>query len=290
MARPEYVEAPCKSALNRVRGMPFAWSLNPYAGCRHACVYCFAIQYHRLAERGTAEDFSARVFVKVNPPEVLAGELARPSWRRAMVAVGTATDPYQPAEGRYRLTRRTLELLRDHVTPITLLTKSPLVQRDADVLADLARRAAVRVFFSISTVDLQLWRRLEPGTANPYYRLGALRRLRAAGVPAGVLMAPVLPGVTDSAAAIDAVASAARAHGAAFFGSSPLRPMPFVKEHYLGFVAREFPELLPRYRRAYPGVYAPRDYRAALDRRPPSGAPSRSRCPWKAPDQRNLAQ
>jgi DNA repair photolyase len=183
------------------------------------------------------------------------------------VVVGTATDPYQPAEARYRLTRRSLELLREHANPVSILTKGPLIVRDADVLTQLGDVADLRVYFSITTVDLSLWRTVEQGTANPYNRLRAMRRLREAGVTAGVLMAPILPGITDSCASIDAVAAAAREHGAAYFEAAPLRLMPHVKEHYLAFVSRAFPALMPRYLRAYPGTHAPAEYREALTQR-----------------------
>jgi DNA repair photolyase len=269
MARPEYVLTRCKTALNRVHGMPFRWSLNPYAGCRHSCVYCFARQYYVTAEYGQRTDFAARILVKENFADVLRQELCKPTWRGESVVLGTATDPYQPAEGRFRLARQTLEALLRHENPFSMLTKSPLVFRDRDILAQLASVASVRVYFSISTVDLELWRTVEPGTANPYRRLEVLQALRRAGVPAGVLMAPVMPGLTDSVASIEAVARAAYEHGAQYFGAAPLRLMPTVKEHYMEFVRNEFTELLPRYERAYPAtaVHAPREYKDALEKR-----------------------
>jgi DNA repair photolyase len=206
MAKIEYVEVRCKSALNRVQGMPFAWSLNPYAGCVHACVYCYARSHYALAGHGEpTRDFETRILVKTNFAEVLRRELGRPSWGFETVALGTVTDCYQPAEGRFRITRAALEALRDVANPLGMVTKSPLVLRDLDVLADLARQAKVRIFFTITTVDLGLWRTLEPGTANPFKRLEVMRRLNEAGVPAGVLLAPILPGITDSVASLDAV-------------------------------------------------------------------------------------
>lgn len=267
MPRVEYIEANCKSALNRVVGMPFRWSANPYTGCHHNCVFCFSRAYWLRADRGEAHEFSTRVSVKINFPDVLARELRRPSLRDQHVVLGTATDIYQPAEGRYRVTRRVLEVLAEHGQPFSMLTKSPLVLRDADILAAHARTAEVMVFFSITTLDLDLWRSVEPGTANPSNRLRVLRHLREAGVPAGVLMAPVLPGITDSEASIDAVARAAREHGATYFSAVPLRLMPGVKEYYLGYVAQAFPSLLPRYQRAYPRVHAPQPYRDRLQSR-----------------------
>jgi DNA repair photolyase len=267
-ARPEYVEITCKSAINRVQGMPYLkWSLNPYQGCVHRCRFCFAVQYRVVADQGTQQDFGTRLFIKTNFVDVLARELRRPVMQGEPITIGTATDPYQPVEGRYRLTRGALGLLRDHANPISLLTKSPMVVRDVDVLVELTRIASAEIFFSITTVDLDLWRTVEPGTANPFHRLRAMRTLREAGIRAGVMMAPVLPGITDSSASIEAVAAAAREHRAASFTAVPLRLAPHVKEFYLGFVHDEYPDLLGRYQRAYPGTYAPKDYRDKLGER-----------------------
>ena len=266
--RPEYVEIVCKSAVNRVQGMPLLkWSLNPYAGCVHRCRFCFAVQYRVVAEQGTQRDFGTRLFVKTNFVDVLGRELRRPGLQGEHLTLGTATDPYQPVEGRYRLTRGSLLLMREHGNPLSLLTKSPLIVRDVDVLSEIARDSSAEVFFSITTVDLQVWRTMEPGTANPFHRLRAMRTLREAGVAAGVMMAPILPGLTDSAASIEAVAAAARDHGAAHFTATALRLAPHVKTFYLEFIAERYPDLLPRYQRAYPGTYAPQDYRHKLDQR-----------------------
>src|ERR1700687_490398 len=248
--------------------MPYLkWSLNPYGGCVHKCRFCFAVQYRVVADQGTQQDFGTRLFIKTNIVDVLARELQRPGLQGEHITVGTATDPYQPVEGRYRLTRGALALLADHANPVSLLTKSPMIVRDVDLLADLARVASAEVFFSITTVDLDLWRTVEPGTANPFHRLRAMRTLRDAGVPAGGVVAPVLPGLTDAVASIAAVAAAARDHQAAYFSATALRLAPHVKEFYLGFVSDEYPDLLPRYKRAYPGAYAPLDYRTKLDER-----------------------
>lgn len=268
MPRPEYIEIKCKSAINRVQGMPYLkWSLNPYGGCVHKCRFCFAVQYRVVADQGTQQDFGTRLFIKTNFVEVLARELHRPGLQGEHITLGTATDPYQPVEGRYRLTRGSLTLLRDHANPMSLLTKSPMIVRDVDLLADLAHVASAEVFFSITTVDLNLWRIVEPGTANPFNRLRAMRTLREAGVPAGVMMAPILPGLTDSAPSIEAVAAAAREHDAAYFSAAPLRLAPHVKEFYLGFIDDQYPDLLARYQRAYPGAYAPREYQDKLNER-----------------------
>jgi DNA repair photolyase len=213
------------------------------------------------------EDFETRIVVKTNIPDVLRKELGKPSWIRERVSIGTATDPYQPCEGRFRLTRLCLEALRDHETPASVVTKSTLVLRDLDVLTELARGPGATVYFTVTTLDPDLWRRIEPGTPPPHKRLQVMQRLSEAGVKCGVFLAPILPGISDSVESIAAVAEAAKAHGAVSFGTSVLRLAPLVKEHYLGFVAATFPDLLPRYERAYAGTNIASDYQAAIDRR-----------------------
>ena len=267
MPTASYHETTCKTALNRVRGMPFAWSLNPYRGCTHGCHYCYARSTHTYYGMSVGKDFSSKIIVKTNFVESLRRELQSRSWQRERVAIGTATDAYQPCEGRYRITRHVLEALRDCRTPASVVTKSTLVLRDADLLADLARVAGATVYFTVTTLDPDVWRAVEPGTPPPAKRLCVMRRLVDAGVPCGVFLAPILPGITDSADSIDAVAAAAKAHGASSFGTSVLRLAPLVREHYLGFVAARFPDLLPRYERAYPGTNIRPDYLAAMERR-----------------------
>jgi DNA repair photolyase len=267
MGRIAYTEIVCKSALNRVEGMPFRWSLNPYRGCSHACHYCYARATHAYYGMNADEDFETKILVKVNFPEVLRRELARPSWAGECVSLGTATDPYQPGEGRYRVTRSTLEALRDRGNPVSVVTKSTLVLRDLDLLVELARVADVAVHFSVITLDPAIWHAVEPGTPPPWQRLAVMRRLVEAGVPCSVFLAPILPGITDSEDAIEAVVRAAKEHGADRIWASPLRLAPLVKEHYLGFVAQAFPALLHRYERAYVGPNAPAAYWEALHRR-----------------------
>ncbi len=267
MVRPHYIEQPCKSALNRVSGMPFRWSLNPYRGCVHGCHYCYARATHAYLGLNAGEDFTTRIMVKINIADVLRRELRRSSWGRERVALGTATDAYQPCEGRYRITRGILEALRDFSTPVSVVTKSTLVWRDRDLLVALAGVPGTRVNFSITTIDPELWRAIEPRTPSPVQRLAVMRRLADAGVPCGVYMAPVLPGLTDSDASIAGIAAEAREHGATAFWAGPLRLAPLVKEHYFGFVADAFPALLPRYERAYRGADASRDYVARLEQR-----------------------
>ena len=188
---------PCKVALNRVTGMPFDWSLNPYMGCVHRCTFCYVRAFELRADRPATRVTATSIRVKVNIAEVLRRELARPSWRGEGIAIGAATDPYQPAEGRYRLTRGCLEALAAAANPFGLITRGPLIVRDIDVLAEAARRAEVSVMFSVPTLDEEVWRRTEPGTAPPRQRLRALSRLVDAGIRASVGMAPILPGVSD---------------------------------------------------------------------------------------------
>jgi DNA repair photolyase len=179
-----YQEIACRSALNAVKGMPFAWTLNPYRGCTHACHYCFARRYQTQFELGPDDEFSSLIFVKVNFADVLRRELDKPSWTREQVALGTATDPYQPIEGHYKLTRRSLEALIAARTPVGIVTKGPMIVRDADLLKELTRVAACTVYLSVPTVDEDAWRALEPGTAHPQQRRRAVRTLRDAGVNA----------------------------------------------------------------------------------------------------------
>ena len=175
--RPEYRDEPCRSALTRVRNMSFKWSLNPYMGCAHRCTFCFVRAFERLADRPSDARYGTSIRVKTNLVEVLSGELARRSWRREQVVIGTATDPYQPAEGHYRLTRRAIEALGAARTPLSLITRGPMIVRDVDVLTRAAERADVGVTFSIPTLDREIWRLTEPGTAPPAQRLRALRTL-----------------------------------------------------------------------------------------------------------------
>jgi DNA repair photolyase len=255
-----YQEVTCRSALNAVKGMPFNWTLNPYRGCTHGCHYCFARRYQTQFELGPGDHFSSFILVKVNLVEVLRRELDKPGWTREQVAVGTATDPYQPIEGHYKLTRRSLEALRDGRTPIGLVTKGPMVVRDADVLRELGTTAGCTVYMSVPTVDEEAWRSLEPGTAHPLQRLRAVRTLRDAGVNAGVLMAPVVPGFTTHPAKLEATIKAVADHGAAFMGANILYLKGGTKDHFMGFLAKEFPNMVHGYNRLYAGAYARPDY------------------------------
>jgi DNA repair photolyase len=257
MPRTEYFEIVAKSALNRVHHMGFNWSLNPYQGCFHSCVYCFARAHAKLADRDPGVGFSARVGVKANLPNVLRQELSRRSWKRETVAFGTATDPYQPIEGTYRLTRRCLEAFRDFRTPIGLITKGTMVIRDIDVLVELSARAKTTVCFSIPTIDETVWAKTEPGTPPPRQRLKVLRALVDAGIEAGVGMAPVLPGLSDSPRQLEATVAAAAEAGACFLWANIVYLKPGTKEHFMEFLGRHYPQLQARYRNLFPGAYAP---------------------------------
>ena len=251
--RPVYRDEPCRTALNRVRKMGFKWSLNPYMGCVHQCTFCFVRAFERMADRPSDSRYGTSIRVKTNLVEVLRRELARRSWQREQVVVGTAMDPYQPAEGRYRLTRGAIEALADASTPIGLITRGPLIVRDVDVLVEASRRAKVGVTFSIPTLDGDIWRRTEPGTAPPRQRLRAIRTLIDAGVDASVGMAPILPGLSDDPAKMADVVRAARDAGATSIWANVLYLRPGTREHFLESLARDWPELLPRYHALYEG-------------------------------------
>lgn len=231
--------------------MPFGWSLNPYMGCAHQCTFCYVRAFELRADRPADERYGASIRVKTNVAEVLRRELARPSWRRDGIAIGAATDPYQPAEGRYRLTRACLEVLAATANPFGIITRGPMIVRDLDVLAEASRRAEVSVTFSIPTLDVDIWRRTEPGTAPPHQRLRALRQLVEAGIKTGVGMAPILPGLSDRPELLAEVVRAARAAGATGVWANLLYLKPGTKEHFLGALERDWPELLPRYEQLY---------------------------------------
>ena len=265
----KYREVACRTALNRVKGMPFDWTLNPYRGCTHGCHFCFARRYQPQLEMDPGNEFSSVILVKVNFPEVLRRELAGKPRPGERAAFGTATDPYQPIEGSYRLTRRALEALVERPLRVDVVTRSPLIVRDADLLAELSRKVACTVSFSVPTTDETAWRRLEPGTAHPLQRLRALRTLAAAGVDTGVLLAPVVPGISSARAKLEATVRAVADHGARFVGAGLLHLEGGTRTHFLDFLAGEYPELLAGYRRLYAGKHPAEAYavriRALLD-------------------------
>ena len=273
MERATYTEVECRTALNRPKGMPFKWSLNPYRGCTHRCSYCYARVTHAYMDLHPGKDFDELIFVKRNVVAQLRQELARRSWQRETVALGTASDPYQPVEGRYRLTQGCLEALAEYRTPGNVTTKGTLVVRDADVLRHLGERAGSGVSFSLITLDERVWEAVEPGTPPPRQRLRAMERLAAAGVACGLALAPVLPGLTDAPAQLDAVVRAAAEHGAQWLWSGTLHLEPAVRDWFLEALERFFPASVATYTRVFgargtPGTirYTPKAYADRVQR------------------------
>jgi DNA repair photolyase len=262
--RAEYREEPCKAALNRVKGMMFRWSLNPYMGCVHRCTFCYVRAFELRADRPSDHRYGRSIRVKTNIAEVLRCELARPSWEPEAVAIGAATDPYQPAEGRYRLTRSCIEALGNAHNPFSIITRGPLIVRDVDVLVEAARRADASVTFSVPTLDDEIWRRTEPGTAHPRQRLRALKTLVDAGIRASVGMAPILPGISDKPELLEQVVGEAREAGACGVWANLLHLRPGTREHFLDCLAEDYPEQLPAYER----LYARRAYLKADETKP----------------------
>src|SRR5688500_3212554 len=256
-----YQEVRCRSALNPVKGMPFAWTLNPYRGCTHACHYCYARRYHTQFELGADDEFASIIFVKTNFVDVLRRELQKPSWQGEYVAVGTATDCYQPIEGHYKLTRRSLEVLCEFRNPAGVVTKGPMIVRDKDVLADLSAGAGCSVYVSVPCVDEDVWRQLEPGTAHLMQRLRAVRALVERGVRAGVLMNPIVPGVSSKPALMERTTKAIADHGARFVGCNVMFLEGGTRDHFMRWLSAEYPHLVDGYTQLYARKYAPSAYR-----------------------------
>ena len=256
-----YQEVTCRSALNRVKGMPFEWTLNPYRGCTHGCHYCYARRYHVQFELNADDEFASVILVKKNFAEVLTRELARPTWSGEYVAVGTATDCYQPIEGHYKLTRASIEALMRARNPMGIVTKGPMVVRDRDLLVEMSRVTTCTVYMSVPTVDEDAWGKLEPGTAPPLQRLRAVRELVDAGVNAGVLMNPIVPGFSSSRDKLERTIKAIADHGARFCGCNVMFLEDGTRAHFMKWLEREFPSLVPRYEKLYQKKYAPDDYR-----------------------------
>ena len=251
---------------------------------------CFARPTHTYLNFNAGEDFERKVVVKVNAAEVLRRELRRPSWGGAHVAMGTNTDPYQRCEGRYRLTRGVLEVLRDFRNPCSVLTKSPLLTRDLDLFEELAESAGFSANLSIGTLDEDVWRRTEPGTPHPRARIAAVRRLRRAGIPCGVLMAPVLPRISDSPSQLRAVVQAAAEAGASHIVPITLHLRRGVKEEFMPWLAREYPELVAEYRRLYQGANAPKATRRAIGERVQAARRQHPTAPGPTVDPRGARQ
>lgn len=296
-----YHEVRARSVLNKVPGqslVPFRWTVNPYRGCSHSCVYCFARNTHTYLDFDAGRDFDTQVIVKINAPEVLAAQLRKPSWTREPVAMGTNTDPYQRAEGRYALMPGIIRALADSGTPFSILTKGTLLSRDLPLLRAVSADVEVGLAVSIGLLDRELHRRVEPGTPSPQARLELVRKARAAGLPCGVLIAPVLPGLTDSTEALDELLAAIAQAGATSATVLPLHLRPGAREWYGAWLAREYPNLVPRYRELYRhGSYADARYRRLLATRvapllrrhgfdaPTSGAASAHRPSARGADQ-----
>jgi DNA repair photolyase len=262
-------EVLAKSALNQVPGasvMPFTWTINPYRGCSHACVMCFARQTHTYLDFDAGRDFDSEIVVKINVAEVLTKELARPSWGRHPVALGTNTDPYQRAEGRYQLMPDIIGALANSGTPFSILTKGTLLRRDIPLLQTAAERVPVEVAMTIDIFDAGLRASIEPGAPTTEARLATVRAVREAGLPCTVFLMPVFPHLTDSVEHLDRALATIAETGAQSVAYSALHLKPGAREWFFAWLAREHPELLARYGRLYPmrQVYAPPGYRRWL--------------------------
>jgi DNA repair photolyase len=261
-------EVMAKSALNHVPGqsaMPFGWTINPYRGCSHACVYCFARNTHTYLELDAGKDFDNEIIVKVNVAEVLGRELAKPSWGRHPVALGTNTDPYQRAEGRYQLMPGIIEALANSGTPFSILTKGTLLRRDLPLLAEANERVPVDLAMSIAVYDDELQQSVEPGTPSTSARLATVVAARAVGLPVTVFLMPILPYLTDTRAHLDAALERVAASGASAVMHTALHLRPGTKEWFMQWLAGEHPDLVPRYEAMYKfSAYAPKDYRKWL--------------------------
>lgn len=257
-----------KSALNKVpsgSAMPFEWTVNPYRGCSHACVYCFARKSHTYLDFDPGVDFDSQVVVKVNVADVLRAELRKPSWQRHHVALGTNTDPYQRAEGRYQLMPGIISALADSGTPFSILTKGTLLARDLPVLARAAQDVSVGMGISLAMVNEDLAHAIEPGTPSPKARLALISKLRDAGLPCGVMAMPILPWLSDSDEALDALFASLSSAGATGVTAGALYLRPGTREWFMQWLAREHPALVGRYRRLYgDGSYAAKEYRQWL--------------------------
>jgi DNA repair photolyase len=246
-------EVRAKSALNHVPGSRFGfnWTINLYRGCTHACTYCFARRTHLYLDFDAGRDFEREIVVKVNAPEVLRAELTRRSWKRELVAIGTNTDPYQWVESRYRMMPEVIAALEQAETPISVLTKSPLLLRDIDLYEQMAKRLPVTVNLSVPTLDEKVWRATEPHTPHPSARLDAVAELRRRGIESGVLIAPLMPGINDAPEQVEPIVERAREAGASFLVGVALHLRDEVRDVFFGWLQAKRPDLLPRYEELY---------------------------------------
>jgi DNA repair photolyase len=248
--------------------MPFTHTINTYRGCSHACVYCFARPTHHYLGLDIGEDFERKIVVKVNAVERLRAELAAPKWRGEAIAMGTNTDPYQRAEGKYHLTQGIIGALADAANPFSILTKSTLILRDLELLVAAAARTSVRANLSIGTLDDEVWRLTEPGTPHPRRRVEAVDRLNGAGIPCGVLVAPVLPGLSDGEEQLAEVVDACVAAGASSISAMYLHLRPGVREHWFDWMRRALPDRVDDYERRYRNrAYVPKQAQHELSTR-----------------------
>src|SRR5690349_9016125 len=256
-----FYEVSAKSILNRVPAasrMPFRWTINPYRGCTHACAYCFARPTHTYLDLNAREDFEREIVVKVNAPELVRSELARRSWKGEHVALGTNTDPYQWVEGRYRLMEGIWEAMRDHANPCSVLTKSPLLLRDIELMKQVSERTEFAANLSIPTLDEKAWRATEPHTPHPRKRIEAVAELTRAGIKTGVLVAPLIPGVNDSPEQLAPLLEGVREAGADSIGGVGLHLRGEVREIWFDWLREHRPDLVPRYEELYArGAYLP---------------------------------
>ncbi|MFF4618425.1 Rv2578c family radical SAM protein [Nonomuraea jabiensis] len=259
-----FYEIRARSIINRVPGasrVPFEYTINPYRGCTHRCIYCFARKTHEYLDFDAGADFDSKIVVKVNAAELARKELASSRWGGHHVAMGTNVDCYQRAEGRYKLMRGILAALRDARNPFSILTKGTLILRDLDLLTEAADVADVSTSVSVGFVDPEAWRAVEPGTPNPRRRLEVCATLNDNGIACGVLMAPILPFLTDSPAQLETTVKEIAASGATHIAPIVLHLRPGAREWWLGWLSREHPRLVPRYLELYGrGAYAPKAY------------------------------
>jgi DNA repair photolyase len=263
-----FYEIHARSIINRVPGasrVPFEWTINPYRGCSHACVYCFARKTHEYLDLDAGRDFDSKIIVKVNAGELVRKELTAPKWRGQPIAMGTNVDCYQRAEGRYRLMPGILAALRDAANPFSILTKGSLILRDLDLLVEAAAVTDVSTAVSVGFVDDDIWRTVEPGTPHPRKRLEVCATLNEHGIPCGVLMAPILPYLTDSPAMLSATVRRIAEAGATHVAPIVLHLRPGAREWFMAWLAREHPRLIPRYQELYGrGAYAPKAYQERI--------------------------
>ncbi len=266
-----FYEIRAKSIINKVPGtskVPFSRTINPYRGCSHACTYCFARNTHTYLDLDSGHDFDSKIVVKVNAGELLRHELAAPRWSGEPIAMGTNVDVYQRAEGRYRLMPPILAALRDFANPFSILTKGTLILRDLPLLLEAASVTQVSLAVSVGCVDEGVWRAAEPGTPSPRRRLDAVRQLTDAGFDVAVLMAPILPGLSDSTESIEETVAAIAESGAISVTPLPLNLRTGAREWYLSWLTASRPELVPRYRELFGrGAYSPESYQREVTAR-----------------------